>query len=285
MMMSKGVDEALRAQAVGPGVPAAAALQGEAPHGRLRRDVGSRARKAGAGAARHDLAAAREEEAAAHDDREAIRALRLAPGLHAVARMAETDRDHVRATHTLRNQCSQQPKLRKDQAMDPQKALRRRTYNSISHRRRRQQPRTPIQTFPRAHHHSPAGSTLGTQLSHLHRPHLRIIKANGHLRHLHHHTLLPRQATTARNNHLRAGSHRITPQAGLRPRALLRPRGVAVGRLRLHLTPLKDTQSSSSSSQGVSNMAGAGMVAVGTGVEAVAAVAAVTAEEEDGDRF
>lgn len=165
--------------------------------------------------------------------------------------------------------------------MDPQKALHRRTYNSISHRRRHQ-PRTPIQTFPRAHHHSLAGSTLGTQLSHLHHLHLRIIKANGLLRHLpRHRTLLPRQATTARNNHLRVGFHRITPQAGLPPRALLRPRGAAVGRLRLHLIPLKDIRSSSSS-QGVSSMAGAEMAAVGTGVEAVAAV---TAGEEDGDRF
>lgn len=286
-MMSKGVDEARRARAVGPGVPAAGGRQDEAPHVPPPNDADSRAREAAAGAALHDLAAAQEEEVAAHGDREATLALYLAPGLHVVTRMAETDQGHARATHTPRNQCSQAPKLRKQQVMAPQKALCRQTHSNISsRRRRRRQASTPIPTFPRGHHHhSPADSTPGMQLSHLHRLHRlhrRTIKVNG----LYH---LPRpwQARKAHNNHLRAGFHHTTPQAGLPSRALLPwASGEAVGRLRLRLRliPLKDTQSSSSSSssQGVSSMAGLGMAAVGTGGEAAAA--ADTAGEEDGDR-
>lgn len=268
-MTSRGVDEALRAQAVGPGVPVGGARQDATPHTRPPRDVGCRAREAGAGAARHDLAAAEEGGAAAHGGREAIRALHLDPGHLAAARMAETGRGHARAIPTPHNQCSQAPKTRMGRAMDPQKALCHRTRSHFSHRRLLQA-RTPIQTFPRGQHHlnrSLAGSTRGMPLSLLR--HLRrIIKANG-LLHLHH----PWQATTVHNSHLRAGFRQSRAR-------LPRASGAAVGRLRLRLSLPRDIQNSTSShNQEDSNMAGAGTAAAVT-----VAGAAGTTGAEDGDR-
>lgn len=128
---------------------------------------------------------------------------------------------------------------------------------------------------------------LGTQLvSHLLHP-LRTTKVNGllHLL-LRHRTCLTQQATMDHNHHHpRAGSHPTTPRVDLPSRPLLQARGAAVGRLRLRLRLIRprDTQSSSSSSsQEGSSMAGAGM-AVDTGGE-VAAAAAGTAGEEDGNQ-
>lgn len=247
--MSKGVDGSRRARAASPAATAGGHPQGKAHRARPPNDAGSRARGAGAGAARRDLAAAQEEEATVQGGpEEAILVLYLDPGHRDGARTAETDPGLVRAARTHRNQCYQVPQTAKQQAMASKKDFCRQTRNNIitststnSSSRRRRQPRTHLQTSPRGRYHSPAGSTLGIRLSHLLHL-LRTIKVNGRrLLLLRRHICLPRQATTGHNNHLRAGSHPNTPRAGLPFRVDPQVRGLAVGRLRLHLIQPKGT--------------------------------------------